>query len=127
MREDLGRSDWIADSRAFALAWGVPFCALVGALILSHPAKTLVWAAALTWMGVACLVNARRCGRIHCFYTGPFFLLVALVAVLHGYEIVWLGNEGWRWLGMALGIGGGLLWCIPEHLKGKYVSVTRPS
>jgi hypothetical protein len=32
-------------------------------------------------MGVACIVNALRCGRVHCYLTGPFFLLMAVIAL----------------------------------------------
>ncbi len=114
------QADWAASLRGLAMAWGIPIAALFVAVFLGHPIKTLIWAAALTWMGVACLANARRCGRTHCFYTGPFFLVMAILAMLHGFEIVPLGAEGWRWLGTAVGVGGGLLWCVPEHLLGRY-------
>ncbi len=41
----------------------------------------IVWPGLLTFMGVTCLVNARHCGRIHCYFTGPFFLVLAGVAL----------------------------------------------
>ena len=31
---------------------------------------------------------------------------MALAAVLHGLELVWLGPEGWRWLGITVAVGG---------------------
>jgi len=34
-------------------------------------------------MGGACLVNAVRCGRLHCYVTGPFFLLGAIGLVFY--------------------------------------------
>jgi len=46
-------------------------------------------------MGVACLLNALRCGRTHCYVTGPFFLILAGVALLYRIGILPLGARGW--------------------------------
>jgi hypothetical protein len=74
-------------------------------------------------MGAACILNALRCGRLHCYLTGPFFLLMAAATLLHGFEILWLGPNGWLWLGLTLVVvGGGILWYLPERLWGKYSS-----
>lgn len=113
-------SDWVGRFRTYAIAWGLPTIALIAAIWIAPPIKTLMWAAALTWMGVACLANARRCGRTHCFYTGPFFLLMAAVTALHGFEIMPLGPEGWKWIGITIGAGTGGLWCLTERFMGKY-------
>jgi hypothetical protein len=110
-------SDWAGNAHSFGRVWGIPIIALVW---VPHPAKTLLWTAALGWMGVACLMNARRCGRTHCFYTGPFFLIMAFVGLLHGFQIVPLGAGGWTWIGIATGIGTGGLWCLTEKILGKY-------
>ena len=119
--------DWVSDSRGFALAWGLPIAALIAAIWIAHPAKTVIWTASLVWMGAACLANARRCGRTHCFYTGPFFLVMAVVTVLHGFQIVPLGAEGWRWIGIAVGVGGGGLWCLTERFMGKFKRPSDPA
>jgi len=37
-----------------------------------------LWIPALLVMGVGCLVNASRCGRLHCYFTGPVFTLGAV-------------------------------------------------
>ncbi len=112
--------DLLANFQGFALGWGVPIAGLVGAIFIANPAKTIIWLLALLWMGLTCLANARRCGRTHCYFTGPFFILMAILASLHGFEILFLGADGWRWLGMAVGVGGGFLWCFSEFLWGKY-------
>lgn len=78
------------------------------------------WVGALGWMGIACLVNARRCKRTHCYYTGPFFLAMVVPVALHGSEIFWLGPEGWQWLGLATVIGAAGLWCLTEKVFGRY-------
>ncbi len=115
------RKDWVSGLPSFALAWGVPVAALIGASFLDPVPKTVTSVVALTWMGAACIANATRCGRTHCYFTGPFFLVVAVAALLHGFEIVGLGPSGWRWLGIATGVGGGLLWCLPEMIWGQFV------
>ncbi|MFP6706225.1 MAG: hypothetical protein VCE75_09380 [Alphaproteobacteria bacterium] len=64
--------DWATGVSDFMLAWGLPMAAMVGSVLVDPFIKTLIWIMALTWMGGACLLNACRCGRTHCFYTGPF-------------------------------------------------------
>jgi hypothetical protein len=71
-------------------------------------------------MGIACVVNALRCGRVHCYLTGPFFLLVALIALLYGLGILHLGKNGWNLIGLVTLIGAIALWCLPEMFLGKY-------
>ena len=56
----------------------------------------LDWAARnASWMGVACLLNARRCGRMRCHFTGPFFLAMAVASLLFSLGALPLGSEGW--------------------------------
>ena len=119
--------DWVGNYLGFGFAWGLPIIALIAAIWMAHPAKTLIWTVSLVWMGVACLANARRCGRTHCYYTGPFFLFMAVVALLHGFRIVPLGAEGWKWIGIAIGVGSGGMWCLTEHVWGKYRRHGEPS
>lgn len=59
----------------------------------------LVWPVAFLVMGVACVANARSCGRVHCFCTGPLFLLASLLSGLHGWRVVDRGPRGWELLG----------------------------
>lgn len=73
-------------------------------------------------MGAACVANAARCGRMHCYFTGPFFLLLAAISLLHGLEIIPLGRKGWLWIGVALVVGSVVLHYLPEHIWGKYAS-----
>jgi hypothetical protein len=114
------QKDWVGSSRSFWIAWGLPILALVGAVFATPPLTVVIWVAALGWMGAACLANAARCGRRHCYFTGPFYLLLAVVSLLHGLGIVWLGPHGWGWLGLTVGLGTVLLWWLPERVWGRF-------
>ena len=71
-------------------------------------------------MGAGCVVNALRCGRVHCYVTGPFFLLMALLSLLYGFGLLPLGRNGWNLIGLVVLIGAIALSCLPEMLLGKY-------
>jgi hypothetical protein len=102
-------------------AWGIPTLALIVGIFLPPKSGAILWAVALTWMGLACIANALRCGRLHCYLTGPFFLFMAGASLLHGFAILWLGEYGFLWLALVLiVVGGGFFWYLPERVWGKY-------
>ncbi len=51
-------------------------------------------------MGTACIANAVRCGRLHCYITGPFFVAMAVVTLLYGLGALPLGGNGWNLIGL---------------------------
>lgn len=110
----------LASPLGFAVHWGLPILFMLAVTGVPHPVKTWVWAVALVWMGGACLWNARRCRRRHCYWTGPFFLLMTLPVLAYGYGIVTLGDEGWKWLGLSIGVGTVVITAITER-HGKYL------
>ena len=112
--------DWTRSRKGELLGWGLPVAVMVAAGVFDVQAA--LWPAALLWMGVACLVNARRCGRRHCFFTGPFFLAMAAMALLLGLEIVSLGGNGWEWIGVGTLAGAVILYYVPERLWGRYAA-----
>ena len=112
--------DWTRSLRGQLLAWGLPVAGMVVAGVLDVQAA--LWPVALLWMGGACLMNGRRCGRMHCFFTGPFFLAMAVLALLLGLDIVSLGDRGWSWIGGGTLVGAALLTFLPERLWGKYAA-----
>ncbi|MEY8828816.1 hypothetical protein AB9K34_10435 [Sedimentitalea sp. XS_ASV28] len=113
------KQDFLATLPGTLIAWGLPIAAMVAVIGVPHPVKTWVWVAGLLWMGAACLWNARRCSRAHCFWTGPFFLLMTLPVLGYGYGLLPLGGEGWKWLGAAIGVGAWGIIALTER-DGKY-------
>lgn len=79
----------LVDGRAAILLWAVPAALVVLAPFMPF-ARAWLWAPSFALMGIACVANARRCGRRHCFVTGPLFLgacAVELGSVLLGVEV----------------------------------------
>ncbi len=103
------------------LIWVVPIVILGITAGVGGLYAAIMWPPLLLLMGTACLVNARRCSRMHCFITGPFFLLLAGASLLYGVGLLPLGLHGWEWLTDALLIGGCVLCCVPEWLFGRYI------
>lgn len=118
-----GRADWAHGVRG-CLTWGIP-----AVLLITSPVQyfVVVWPTVLSFMGVACLLNARRCGRIHCYFTGPFFLLLAGLGLLYGLGVLPLGARGWSTLSVALVVGSAILLCVPEWILGRYRSSSNVS
>lgn len=100
--------------------WIIPGIALVITAGTGGRVAAVAWPPLLALMGAACLVNARRCGRLHCYITGPFFLLLAAVSVLYGLDLLSLGAKGWQWMTDVFLVGTCVLICVPEWFFGKY-------
>jgi hypothetical protein len=114
---DILRNRWIAG----AVYW-LPALALIasGFFDIGQGWRAAIWVIALTTMGAGCVANAFRCGRVHCYLTGPFFLLMAIVALLFGLGVMPLGGDGWNILGLIVLVGALALWFVPEVFFGRY-------
>jgi len=118
-------ADWSRNRRSYVLAWGPPTLLLVAGIFVPAPIRTVVWAGSLIWQGMACVANAGRCGRTHCYLTGPFFLAMAAVTVAHGTGRISLGSQGWLWIGAVIAVGAVVLWLVPERLFGRFLTHDR--
>src|SRR5271169_1029664 len=107
---------------AFALFW-IPALAIAvtGKFNFGDGWRTVIWITALSTMGTACVANAHRCRRIHCYVTGPFFMLMAVITLLYGLGVVPLGRNGWNLIGLTILFGAISLCCLPELFFGKYI------
>jgi hypothetical protein len=80
------QSDVLCSGTKMFLFWCLPSVAFALGFFVSPGLKTILWTLSLGFMGALCLLNASRCGRIHCYFTGPFFILGAVTSL--GYEAV---------------------------------------
>lgn len=115
--------DILGDWRITAVAFVLPVLIIVGIgfLNISQQWRAAVWAIGLTVMGGTCVANAVRCGRVHCYLTGPFLLIMAMVALLYGFGIIFPSyKDGWNVIGLLVLVGAAALIWIPEHFFGKY-------
>lgn len=112
--------DWLNSPRASVLAWGIPLAALVVGLFFPILVRMAIWSIALGWMGMACLLNGTQCGRTHCRYTGPYFLVMIVPVLAAGSDIVSVGLTGWLALAATILLGGALLWWATERAWGKF-------
>jgi len=107
--------------------WQLPLVAFVAGYFVGPIWRTILWTAALTVAGTACVANAARCGRLHCYFTGPFLLLGALVTLTYGLGVLPLGPGRWGAIGLVVGLGSCFLGCVPEWIGGRYVTRARPA
>ncbi|MFK7730209.1 MAG: hypothetical protein AB8B48_01190 [Pseudomonadales bacterium] len=122
MSERIGTNanDWVANKGRFIAAWGLPAVLMIITGLIQFPPMTIgiLWCGALTWMGYACLRNARQCGRMHCFFSDPYFLFSAVLALVVGMQ--WTPFLSFNSLGLFLLIGMPLVTVLPEVFGGTY-------
>jgi hypothetical protein len=112
--------DWLRSPRTNLLAWWIPQSAIIAGLFVPAPARTIIWIIALIWMGTACILNAKRCGRTHCRYTGPYYLAMIAPTVVIGSGVVGVGGYGWVVLACVILLGSKLIWWTTERAWGKF-------
>ena len=113
-------ADWVGNARTNILAWWIPKGAIIAALLAPVPVRAAIWTIALIWMGTACILNARRCGRTHCRYTGPYYLAMIAPVVLFASGIVSAHFYGWLALSILIVCGGWTIWWATERAWGKF-------
>jgi len=110
--------DWLGSVHTSLLAWWVPKAVILVGLFVPVSFRDVIWIIALVWMGMACILNARRCNRTHCRYTGPYYL--AMIALVLGMRVVSAGLYGWILLAVFIFGGSGLIWWATERKWGKF-------
>ena len=83
-------------------------------------ARWWIWSPALTIMAVACLINLARCRRLHCYLTGPVFLVGAVLSMMRGLDLV---HVSWNWISgvmlIAAAAGCGLECVFGSYLRNR--------
>lgn len=119
---DAQSRDWASNWRSLASLWGIPAAVMLAALLLEPGPRAVAWSIALIWMGGACIANARRCGRTHCRFTGPFYFLMAAAVAAYAGGVLPMGKQGWTILGGATILGTVVLWWASERIWGTFRS-----
>jgi hypothetical protein len=111
--------DLVRGARSFLLLWGLPLALVV--LGLAWPrVQVWLWVPAGVIAGSACLANASRCGRLHCYLTGPLFLAGAAATLLAHLGVLRL-DPAWILAAMVIGTGIGY---AAEWIRGAYVGAS---
>jgi hypothetical protein len=87
------RIDWVTRPGAGFFWWCLPLGVGFTANFFALPARgiALIWVILFVWMGAGCVLNARRCHRLHCYISGPAFLLGAAILGLSAAGLLALG------------------------------------
>ena len=117
-------NDHAAQPLPFFWSWGLPIVVLISTNFMGGvfpiPIIVAIMSGSFFWMGLACVLNAKRCRRRHCYYSGPIFILGGIAVLLVGFEIVSLGRDGLIIVvGATLSLA--LLTYLSEPIFGKYV------
>jgi hypothetical protein len=115
-------NDWVRRPAMGFVWWCLPLGISVAAnyLVSSSRATALVWMVSFAWMGTGCLLNARRCHRIHCYISGPAFFLGAAALAFFAAGVAPLGPHSLNNIvGVTLAVV--LLSFVPETVWRKYL------
>jgi len=113
--------DWLRTPRTSLLAWWIPEAAILAGLLVPVTVRAAIWINALSWMGTACILNARRCGRRHCRYTGPYYLAMIAPVLVLASGIVSTDLYTWLFLGVLILAGSKIIWWATERAWGKFL------
>lgn len=113
-------NDWLSKARTNLVAWWLPKGAIVSALFAAIPLRAAIWTVALLWMGTACVLNAKRCGRTHCRYTGPYYLAMILPVLVLAFGLVSASIYVWLGLAFLTVCGGWVIRWATEQRWGMY-------
>jgi hypothetical protein len=118
--QTLGHKDLASSVWRTALIWGPGLLAISLTGPYGGWMRTIGWILGMLWLAAFCLWNAARCRRVHCLFTGPLFLLLAVAGLLTGLGVVSLGPNTWNILNGVFLVGAVVLCCLPELVWGRY-------
>ena len=112
-------NDWVQRPGTGFVWWCLPLVVGLAAnfFTLSPRATAIIWMVSFVWMGTGCILIARRCHRLHCYISGPAFLLGAAALGLVAAGITVLGPPH-NIVGVTLSVA--LLSFVPEMIWRKY-------
>jgi hypothetical protein len=114
--------DWARRPLTILVWWCLPIAFGMSATPLRLTAREAgsVWAVSFAWMATGCLLNARRCHRLHCYLSGPVLLAGATIAALVASGSLQFGPSA-----LSYAICGtfalAILSFVPEAIWRKYI------
>jgi hypothetical protein len=117
--------DWLRSPHTSLLAWWIPQATILAGLFAPVAVRTAIWIIALSWTGTACVLNAKRCGRTHCRFTGPYYLAMIIPVLALGLGGISGSLSAWVVLGVVIILGGKIIWWTTERAWGKFSEVRR--
>lgn len=107
----------LVERRARWIVWGgIPFALVVAGLFVDGQARAWLWTPAFVVGGTACVFNAATCGWMHCYTTGPLYLIAAMFSLLQGVEVIVRGST---WILVGIAVGTAVAYQI-EGIRGRY-------
>ena len=73
--------DVLCSGTKMVLFWCLPSFAFGLGFFVSPVWRTVLWTLSLGFVGTVCLLNASRCGRIHCYFPGIWYWAATAWAV----------------------------------------------
>jgi hypothetical protein len=115
-------NDWVRRPGMGFFWWCIPLGVGLAAnhFAPSPRATALVWMVAFLWMGTGCILNARRCRRLHCYISGPAFFLGAAALALFSAGVALSGPHSLNNI-VSITLTVALLSFVPEMIWRKYL------
>ena len=103
------------------LIYGVPFVALqIAGNLGGFVVATSIPAIAFLIVGAVCTYNAWRSRRVHCFFLGPWCLLVGIMTALYSLRVIDFGPDSWSLIVNTGLAGAAILYFVSERIWGRY-------
>ena len=115
-------NDWVRQPGMGFVWWCLPLGVGVAAYFLALSARSIaiVWVLMFVWMGTGCILNARRCHRLHCYISGPAFFLGAVALALVATAVAPLSEHSLNNI-VGITLAAALLSFVAEMIWRKYV------
>ena len=115
-------NDWVRRRGMGLVWWYLPLSVCVATTYLASSTRgiALVWMVSFVWMGTGCILNARRCHRLHCYISGPAFFLGAAALVLLATGIALSGPHSLINI-VSITLAVALLSFVPEMIWRRYL------